>query len=125
MSPTSSARPAARRAVSVRPTFFCEPLEARRLLAAGGLDTSFGGDGDVSTSVPGTSLVGRDVAVQADGKTVVVGYAGAADRVALTRYNLNGTPDTTFGPDHNGTVVSAFGDSSAEAVAIQPDGKIV
>jgi uncharacterized delta-60 repeat protein len=65
------------------------------------------------------------VAVQADGKTVVAGYVDGADGFAVTRYNLNGTPDTTFGPDHNGTLVVRGGSSSANAVAIQPDGKIV
>ena len=120
------ARTVVRRAPVRRPSFGCESLEPRRLLAAGGLDPSFGGDGDVSTSLPGVRLTGRDVAIQADGKTVVAGYtgAGSGDRFALTRYNLNGTPDTTFGPDHNGTVISTYG-GSGRAVAIQPDGKIV
>ena len=118
-------RPAARPAAGGLPSFACESLEPRRLFAAGDLDASFGGDGDTTAAAPGVRLTGRDVAVQADGKTVVAGYAGSADRIAVTRYNLNGTPDTTFGPDHNGTVVSGFGNSSASAVAVQPDGKIV
>lgn len=118
------ARLAARRLITGS-VFACESLEARRLFAAGDLDTSFGGDGDVSISAPGGSLVGRNVAVQADGKTVVVGYVDSADGFAVTRYNLNGTPDTAFGPDHNGTVINRFSSSSADDVAIQPDGKIV
>jgi len=120
----SAARRRARRRLS-RSSFGCEPLEARRLFAAGDLDPSFDGDGYTSTTVPGAQLSARDVAVQADGKTVVAGYVGAADGFAVTRYNLNGTPDTTFGPDHNGTVLLRGGSSSASAVAIQPDGKIV
>ncbi len=52
------------------------------------------------------------VAIRRDGKIVAVG-------TVLARYNLDGSPDTTFG---GGTgKVAAEGDS----LAIQPDGKIV
>ena len=116
--------PGGRRVPACPLTFVCEAVEPRRMLAAGDLDPSFGGDGRALTFLPGTSLRGVDVAVQADGKTVVAGWAGAAESVALTRYNLNGTPDTTFGPDHNGTI-TGFPGGRADGVAIQPDGKIV
>jgi uncharacterized delta-60 repeat protein len=103
-----------------------EVLEPRRLFAAGDLDTSFGGDGDTSVTLDTGSVNGQSVAVQADGKTVVVGSINAWDGFAVTRYNLNGTPDTTFGPDHNGTVLTPFSSESyASDVAIQSDGKIV
>src|SRR5690242_2925072 len=91
-----------------RSSFRCEPLEPRRLFAAGDLDPSFGGDGNVAYVTTAESFDGADVGVQSDGKTVVAGTAGSFDGFAVTRYNLNGTPDTTFGPDHNGTVITRF-----------------
>ena len=41
--------------------------------ASGDLDTTFSGDGKIIQSFGGTEHVGYDVAVQADGKVVVVG----------------------------------------------------
>jgi uncharacterized delta-60 repeat protein len=73
---------------------------------------------------------GRDVAVQSDGKIVVVGSAGCTAQItwALYRYETDGSLDSTFG--HGGRLNSSvFGCpdcfAEAEAVAVQPDGKIV
>ncbi len=109
-----------------------ESLESRRLLSAGGLDPSFGGDGSVEAGFPKSTAAGRDMAVQSDGKVVEVGSAedstGMND-LALVRYNTNGTLDTSFGPTQSGKVVLRYSSSSGfevgEAVAIQADGKIV
>ena len=50
--------------------------------------------------------------------------AVAAGRVALMRFNPNGSVDTSF--DGDGIVRTDFGDYEAvEALAIQPDGKTV
>ena len=64
------------------------------------------------------------MAVQADGRIVVVGTAGRT-KFALARYNSDGTLDRTFGV--NGKVRTDFtsGFDSATGVAIQTDGKIV
>jgi uncharacterized delta-60 repeat protein len=104
-----------------------EPLELRRLMAAGGFDTSFSGDG-IATPVFNHSA--RDVAVQADGKTIVVGSARnpstGETQFAVQRLNLDGTRDQTFG--NFGLVNVPVGDlkrAFADAVAIAPDGKIV
>jgi len=43
------------------------------LAASGDLDTTSSGDGKIIQSFGGTEHVGYDVAVQADGKVVVVG----------------------------------------------------
>ena len=43
------------------------------LAASGDLDTTFSGDGKIIQSFGGTGHIGYDVAVQADGKVVVVG----------------------------------------------------
>ena len=67
------------------------------------------------------------MAVQTDGKIVVVGYAtaGSTEKFALARYNADGTLDTSFGG--SGRVMTDVGisGSNATGVALQKDGKIV
>jgi uncharacterized delta-60 repeat protein len=86
-----------------------------------------------TTGIETTDLTGRDdvahaVAVQPDGKIVAAGTAetspGGFD-FALVRYNADGTLDRTFGA--NGIVTADLGtfDDVANAIALQPDGKIV
>jgi uncharacterized delta-60 repeat protein len=68
----------------------------------------------------------RALAIQRDGKVVVVGLSWAQDkwRFALARYTARGTLDPSFG--HNGKVISDLGSyGGARAVAIQSDGKII
>src|SRR6266481_7124736 len=96
--------------------------------ANGSLDTSFNGTGKVTTDFGGDgNAEGRSVAVQTDGKIVVVGYAsaGSTEKFALARYNADGTLDTSFGG--TGRVITAVGisGSNATGVALQKDGKIV
>jgi uncharacterized delta-60 repeat protein len=87
----------------------------------GSLDQSFGGDGKVLT-VGAADGVGA-VALQSDGKIVVVGDAyDGFNNFALTRYEHNGSLDMTFGAQ--GTVHVDM-DGGARAVAIQGDGKIL
>ena len=70
--------------------------------ADGDLDPTFGIDGRVTTDYIGTSDWGWAVAIQPDGKVVVVGTTqstgGDAD-FAVARYNSDGSPDTTFSGD--------------------------
>lgn len=71
---------------------------------------------------------GRAVAVQADGKIVVGGWAGDNEGVAdfaLARYNADGSLDKSFGKD--GKIVTEIGTSTdiIYDLAIQSDGKIV
>ena len=94
-----------------------DALEDRRLMSAGAIDTSFGGTGLVSTPLSALDTFnGSDhpsVAVQADGKIVTGSYvagAGGYKNFALTRYNSDGTLDTSFGPNHNGVVSTAVED---------------
>ena len=67
------------------------------------------------------------MAMQTDGKIVVVGYATAAgvQQFAVARYNADGTLDTSFGG--TGRIMTAVGinGSNATGVALQKDGKIV
>ncbi|MCB0156272.1 MAG: DUF11 domain-containing protein, partial [Anaerolineae bacterium] len=93
----------------------------------GSLDSSFGGDGKVTTDF-GRVDIGTDVAIQPDGKIVVAGYVWAGvtngSFVLLARYNSDGTLDPSF--DGDGKVMTNYGaDDVARMLAIQPDGKIV
>jgi uncharacterized delta-60 repeat protein len=95
--------------------------------APGDLDRTFGGDGKVVTNL----TVGRDstadVAIQANGRIVVVGRTIGRHhgKFALARYRTDGHLDTRFGGDGIVTTNLAKRENSASAVAIQPDGKIV
>lgn len=92
----------------------------------GSLDLSFGSEGKVFTDIGTFSDLAQAVAIQSDGKIVVVGcaYMNGTDQIAIVRYNEDGTLDNDFGT--NG-IVTTFGSSKsiANAVAIQSDGKIV
>ena len=99
-----------------------------RLNADGLPDTSFDGDGRVTTHIGSASSVddGKAVAIQADGKIVVAGVTldAGTSSIAVTRYNSNGALDTSF--NGTGIVTTLIGSGSGgNAVAIQGDGKIV
>ena len=113
-----------------------EPLEGRQLMAAGDLDLSFGtGEQTIADFGNGLKPVAEDVAVQADGKTVVAGYAWYFDtrnrpryQLAVARFNVNGSLDKTFGPDRTGMILTQVADTDTaqgRSVVIQPDGKIL
>ena len=97
-------------------------LALARYNSNGTLDTTLGGSGIV-TSDFGQSEAGNDVAIQRDGKILVVGKS--VSNFLLVRYNSNGTLDTTFGDA--GKVISNFGGGSASGIgiAVQPDGRIL
>lgn len=92
----------------------------------GTLDTSFGTNH--------TGLVTQDVgswdgwskiAVQTDGKILAVGQTASSGLVVVARYDPNGLPDSSFGV--NGVSLVALGSkmSEADALALQPDGKLL
>jgi uncharacterized delta-60 repeat protein len=95
------------------------------------LDTTFNGTGRqvVAFNLGGTNAdEASGVAVQADGKIVVVGYAGTSAQnksFAVARLSANGTLDATF--NGNGKLAFHVGSQADEvrAVVLQPDGKIV
>lgn len=113
-----------------------------RFLAGGELDTTFNdvasptlanGDGKLSFGFGGLSSErASGVALQSDGKIVVVGTtkpgpddaADSGNDFAIARINADGTLDATFGGD--GKVTIDFGgNDQCNDVVIQPDGKIV
>ncbi|HZU86185.1 MAG TPA: hypothetical protein VFF78_01805 [Anaerolineaceae bacterium] len=89
-------------------------------------DNTFGGDGSILIDF-GEYSSPTDVAIQPDGKLILVGYVMDIDfnpNFALARFNSDGTPDTLFGTD--GKLISDFGENSkAAAVGIQSSGKII
>jgi uncharacterized delta-60 repeat protein len=65
------------------------------------------------------------IALQGDGKIVVVGQTGDVYDFALARYNSNGTLDTSFGTDGKLTTDFTGANDLPFSVAVQPDGNIV
>ncbi|HEY0545979.1 MAG TPA: FG-GAP-like repeat-containing protein [Pyrinomonadaceae bacterium] len=102
-----------------------------RFNANGSVDTSFGTSGRATVETVASSQfdTAYGIAVQPDGKIVVVGstYTGEAlFRMTMSRFNADGSIDSGFGT--GGKVVTFFlsgSNSGARAVAIQPDGKIL
>ncbi len=96
--------------------------------ADGDLDPAFGAGGIVTTDLNGNSPdVGNGVVVQSDGKIIVAGstvVTGQPAAIGLTRYNSDGSLDTSFDSDGKVTTTAGAG-ISGEAVALQADGKIV
>ncbi len=89
----------------------------------GSFDNTFGTGGFSTMDFSGSYDYANDVAIQADGKIVVVGQ-GATGKVQIVRYNSNGTLDASFGANGKLAVENGIFANGAN-VAIQADGKIV
>ena len=100
----------------------------------GSLDTSFGGEGKLTTDF-GTALrpsndVVSSIGLQTDGKILVAGYSeewfrdGAQD-FALVRYNSNGSLDMSFSGDGMLTTDLGLSQEWADGMTLQADGKIL
>ena len=92
----------------------------------GSLDTSFEGDGQVTTDLTGGSEVSSAIALQPDGRIIVAGEKGTlggTDFLTM-RYNSDGSPDISFGTDGQVTTNIRTSDFGI-AIALQPDGRIV
>ena len=101
-----------------------------RLRRDGTLDRSFANNGIVETALPtGVNHV-TDMAIQPDGKIVVVGYtqntSTGDEYLFLVRYLRDGNLDPSFGD--GGTLITRFGTDTyvrGDGVAVQPDGRLV
>jgi len=95
----------------------------------GSLDTTFGGDGKVTTDFANTDDTGYGVAIDGAGRIIVVGTSGnlvSGDTydAAVARYNSDGSLDTSFGDD--GKVTTHFlGGDLFMGVAVDAFGRIV
>lgn len=91
--------------------------------APGDLDPSFGSGGMVKLLESEEESYAEGIAVQPDGKVVVAGEEKG--NAVVLRLLSNGQPDTGFGTAGIVTLVAPGGNSEFQAVAVQPDGKIV
>jgi uncharacterized delta-60 repeat protein len=91
------------------------------------LDATFGNSGLVTTDFSGDLDKANSIAIQSDGKIVVAGrslHPDGTPRLALARYNGDGSLDSSFG--NGGRVLtSARGLDAAYALALLPNGKIL
>jgi uncharacterized delta-60 repeat protein len=104
-----------------RHTSIFEPLESRQLMSGGNLDPSFG---RLGLARPNLGFEPTDIAVQSDGKVVLVGNNDSG-RTRIARLNADGTLDRSFAG--NGLTSVDFGQESCRLneIAVQRDGKIV
>jgi len=93
----------------------------------GSLDNTFGTNGIVVTPVGTGDEYGLCIAIQADGKILLAGYSGNSgnEDIALVRYNVNGTLDTSFDSDGKVLTPIGAGTDAAWSLTIQQDGKIL
>jgi uncharacterized delta-60 repeat protein len=100
------------------------------LLTAGALDTTFGGTGEITTTVATFNDAGGDnhaygVAIQPDLKTLVAGHISETVNGvnthcnAVVRYNADGSLDTTFG---SGGIVKLPGVAGGGSLALGTNG---
>ncbi len=98
-----------------------------RYLPNGTLDPAFGTGGMVTLSLGGTNEHARALVLQPDGKIVVAGYqflSGEAEPF-VARFLTNGSLDVSFNGVGSVSLPTLTGNQFGNAVAVQPDGKIV
>jgi uncharacterized delta-60 repeat protein len=113
--------------IAYLPPTYAASFAVTRYLNDGTLDPSFGSGGTATTSFAKTLASANAIALQPDGKIIVVGSNGdtGAKDLVIVRYLSTGQPDTTFGTGGKVTTDIAGRDDAANAVALLPDGKIV
>jgi len=92
----------------------------------GSLDTTFDHDGKVTTPIGSADDQINAIVLQSDGKLIAAGICVVSNvDFCLTRYNMDGGLDITFG--FGGTILTDFsaGSDIARAMILQPDGKLV
>jgi uncharacterized delta-60 repeat protein len=94
-----------------------------RLNADGTPDTSFSSDGKQTVDFGGNDAA-TGVAITSAGQIVVAGQGGPNSDMVVTRLNSDGTIDTSFATSGK-AFVNFGGTDGANAMALQPDGRIV
>lgn len=95
-----------------------------RLNTDGSLDSSFGTGGHATHNYALSNYVPYGMAMQGDGKILVVGSSGASRTIAISRFNSDGSLDTNFAS--SGTY--AYYDESgwaAREIAVDSSGNII
>ena len=110
---------------------FPDPVTLVRLLPDGTLDVSFGHNGGTVTTLfepggPSNRAIIKEMAVQPDGRIVLVGasvrYDNPTQHLLFLRYLPDGTPDASFG-DAGQVLFPDMG--VGEALTVMPDGKLL
>lgn len=104
------------------------PLLSHVRAAASDLDPTFGTGGKVLIDFNGWYNRVDELAIQPDGKIIVVGPSWSGGSLAaftLARLHRDGSLDSTFGEGGKVTVNFTGGYDIARDVAVQPDGRIV
>jgi uncharacterized delta-60 repeat protein len=101
-----------------------------RFTVAGALDTTFDGDGIFSTSfiqasISNNASAAQGLALQPDGRIVVVADRASDTQAGLFRLNSDGSPDTTFGTGGGRATATRYANNTFADVSLQPDGKII
>ncbi len=98
-----------------------------RYLPDGTLDTNFGNNGVVTTSVGASYETSGGVVVQPDNKIVTVGYSAEQNELTVIRYNEDGSLDNSFGQGSvAGVATHKVGTYSyGNSLTLQSDNKIV
>lgn len=129
---------------SAGPSGFTGGYVVARYNSDGTLDTSFNGTGYTTSAISPLLFSshqdkGTGLAIQSDGKIVVAGYSlmsgtgglkgagynsGQYD-FTLTRYNSDGSLDTSFSSDGKAIISVSAGADLSSTVTIQTDGKIL
>lgn len=91
----------------------------------GTLDSTFSGDGKLTTNLGGTNTA-RNIALQTNGAILVTGepfgvFTGS-DHTDIVKYDGSGTPEPGFG---TGGLLTLSGARVGEGLAVQGDGKLV
>lgn len=98
-----------------------------RLNSDGTIDKTFGKNGKVITDFGGNNDFAYGIITQPDKKIIVAGYysTGTKANAGIIRYNIDGSPDASFG--NKGKVSGSASDANINcfSVALQPDNKIV
>ncbi|HEV7644603.1 MAG TPA: carboxypeptidase regulatory-like domain-containing protein [Pyrinomonadaceae bacterium] len=100
-----------------------------RLNADGSADSSFGTGGISTMTVPGESCMASGLAIQNDGRYVVmskiINPIDSQASFALMRFMPDGTPDNTFGGDGQLNGGTQFSSDRYRSLLLQPDGKLI
>ncbi len=89
------------------------------------LDTSYGTNGIIRTDFGISRTAISSLAIQPDGKIMATGVDYSDYKIAVARYNPNGTLDSTFDDDGRLTTQIVGFSSYPRDIALQQDGKII
>ncbi len=93
-----------------------------RYNADGSIDTDFGDNGKVITTISSTTDIITELIIELDGKIVAGGYMSTQNSLmCMVRYNADGSIDASFGVD--GIVINDDDNSRNCSIARQADGK--